>query len=317
MLDIAVETENQEKHVRPSEEDLTGLVRRIGADGDHFLVLQRIPDLPSVFAQVWHDAGGDYQVEHRAGAPELHFGTRLDDPERVAGVLAAWARGEAGWDAGPTWQNMGFPAAPAVPELPGEVREEIEGRVRSLLVCGYDDRARLTRIAQEEVFSPDEHPVSREQAEALVDRLWLERVEEMAGWEGTTDPERLTAAFAGLDAAGIVAREHFTCCRSCGTAEIGAEEGADRARGFVFFHTQCTEGAADGGPLYLLYGRFDHSPETTAGTTAETAAGTTAAAIGEEVAAALRGRGLSVEWDGDPGQAIQVTGLDWRRRLTG
>ncbi|MEU2235281.1 DUF6891 domain-containing protein [Streptomyces vietnamensis] len=301
MLDIAVQTENWEKHVRPSEEDLTGLVRRIGAEGDRFLVLQRIPDLPDVFAQVWHDAGGDFQLEHRAGAPELHFGTRLDAPERVAEVLAAWARGEAAWDTGLSWENMGFPAAPAVPELPGEVREEIENRVRSMLLCGYDDRARLTRSAQEDVFSPDEHPVSREQAAALVDRLWLERVEEMAGWEGTTDPERITAAFAELDAAGIVAREHFTCCRSCGTAEIGAEDGA---RGFVYFHTQCTEGAANGGPLHLLYGGFDDSAETTA-------------AVGEEVAAALRGQGLEVQWDGDPGQAILVTGLDWRRRLIG
>ncbi|MFF9847556.1 DUF6891 domain-containing protein [Streptomyces litmocidini] len=304
MLDITVETENGEKHVRPSEEDLTGLIRRIGAEGDRFLVLQRIPDLPSVFAQVWHASGGPFQLEHRTGAPERHFETRLDTPERVAAVLAAWARGESDRYTGPTWRNMGFPAAPAVPELPGEIREEIEGRVRSLLVCGYDGRARLTRVAQEEVFSPDEHPVSREQAEALVDRLWLERVEEMAGWEGTTDPERVTAAFAELDAAGIVAREHFTCCRSCGTTEIGAEDGADRARGFVFFHSQCTEGAANGGPLHLLYGGFDHSAETTA-------------AVGEEVTAALRRQGLSVRWDGDPGQAILVTGLDWRRRLTG
>ncbi|WP_426403434.1 DUF6891 domain-containing protein [Streptomyces sp. R-07] len=179
--------------------------------------------------------------------------------------------------------------------------EDLTGLVRRI---GYGDRAQLTRVAQEEVFSPAEHLVSREQVEALVDRLWLERVEEMAGWEGVTDPERVTAAFAELDAAGIVARENFTCCRSCGTAEIGAEDGADGARGFVFFPTQCTEGAAAGGPLHLLYGGFDDSAGATA-------------AVGEEVAAALRGQGLSVRWDGDPGQAILVTGLDWRRRLTG
>ncbi|GAA3057235.1 hypothetical protein GCM10017562_22600 [Streptomyces roseofulvus] len=98
------------------------------------------------------------------------------------------------------------------------------------------------------LVSGDDRPVGREQAEALVDRLWLERVAESAGWEGVTDPERLTAAFAGLERAGIVAREHFTCCRTCGTAEIGAEEGADEARGFVYFHRQCTETAADGDP---------------------------------------------------------------------
>jgi len=304
MLDITVQTENWQRHVRPSEEDLAALVRRIGADGDHFLILQRIPDLPDVYAQVWHESGGAYQLEHRAGAPERHVGTEVGDPGRVAGALAAWARGEDGWDAGLDWKNLGFPPAPEVPELPREIREQLEERVREQIRCGYHGRERLTRIAKEEVFSPEEYAVSTEQAEALVDRLWLERVEEMAGWEGTTDPERITAAFTALDAAGIVARENFTCCRNCGMTEIGAEEGAEQARGFVFFHSQCTEGAAGGGPLYLLYGGFDGSAETTA-------------AVGAEVAEALRAQGLTVAWDGDPGQAILVTELDWRRRLVG
>ena len=50
MLEIVVKTENQQRHVRVSAEELAGLVRRIGDDGDKFLVLQRIPDLPDVYA---------------------------------------------------------------------------------------------------------------------------------------------------------------------------------------------------------------------------------------------------------------------------
>ena len=42
-----------------------------------------------------------------------------------------------------------------------------------------------------------------------MDRLWGERLAEQAGWEGETDPERLTRAFAALDAAGITARENL------------------------------------------------------------------------------------------------------------
>jgi hypothetical protein len=137
----------------------------------------------------------------------------------------------------------------------------------------------------------------------LADRLWLERVAEQASWRGETDPERLTRAFTALAAAGITAREHFTCCRSCGQAEIGSEGGPD-ARGFVYFHTQCTDSAAAGHGLTLLYGGFDGSPDTTA-------------AIGREVVAALGAVGLPTEWDEDPGRAITVTPLDWRRRLVG
>ncbi|MFB7222839.1 DUF6891 domain-containing protein [Streptomyces sp. NPDC056227] len=43
----------------------------------------------------------------------------------------------------------------------------------------------------------------------------------------------------------------------------------------------------------------------------------TTVAIGREVAAALGAAGLTVKWDGSPGQAIEVTDLDRRRRLVG
>jgi hypothetical protein len=53
-----------------------------------------------------------------------------------------------------------------------------------------------------------------------------------------------------------------------------------------------------------LYGGFDGSPETTA-------------SVGRAAVAALEQSGLSVEWDGDPGQAITVAPLNWRKRLVG
>lgn len=81
--------------------------------------------------------------------------------------------------------------------------------------------------------------------------------------------------------------------------EIGGEGGHD-TRGFVSFHSQCTDSAAAGHGLTLLYGGFDGSSETTA-------------SIGHEVVAALAAVGLHTEWDQDPGRAIAVppwTGAD-------
>jgi hypothetical protein len=179
----------------------------------------------------------------------------------------------------------------------------LEKRLRAVLVAGYASRAELAELAEEYLVSKDRRPVSREQAEALADRLWLERVTEQAAWQGETDPERLTRAFTALQEAGITSRENFTCCRSCGQSEIGGEGGPD-ARGYVYFHTQCTDSAAAGNGLMLLYGGFDGSPETTA-------------AIGHEVVAALAAVGLHTEWDRDPGRTITVTPLDWCRRLVG
>ncbi|MEU8433802.1 hypothetical protein AB0F18_12910 [Streptomyces sp. NPDC029216] len=305
MLEIVVQTENWERHVRVSAEELAGLVRRIGAEGDRFLVVQRIPDLPDVFAQVWHKTGGDYTVEYRDGAADRHFGATADGPEAASAALAGWARQEAGWDAGLVWSLLDMGPAREVPplDLDEEERAELEERVREVLVGGYASRAKLAELAEDYLVSGDRRPVSREQAEALADRMWLERVAEQSAWQGETDPERLTRAFTALHEAGITARENFTCCRSCGQSEIGGEGGPD-ARGFVYFHTQCTDSAAVGHGLTLLYGGFDGSSETTT-------------AIGHEVVAALAAVGLRSEWDQDPARAITVTPLDWRRRLVG
>ncbi|UUU21489.1 DUF6891 domain-containing protein [Streptomyces sp. DSM 40750] len=303
-LAVKVETENWEKHARISAERLRELVCRIGDEGDRFLVVQRIPDVPDVFVQVWHERGsGEYQLEYREGRDRF-FGAVLTDPERVAAAMTGWARRTAGWETGIDWTPVEHDAPEEVPELPDEVREQVEERVRELLRCGYDDRARLSEAAEEYLVDGDDRPVSPAQARQLVDRLWVERLAEQETWEGVTDPERITRAFESLQTAhGITARENFTCCRNCGTTEIGAE-GSSAARGFVFFHSQCTEGAAAGHGLMLLYGGFDESADTTV-------------AVGQQVVAALAAEGLSTEWDGDPTRAITVTPLNWRKRLVG
>ncbi|MFE7855417.1 DUF6891 domain-containing protein [Streptomyces sp. NPDC057403] len=305
MLEIVVKTENWERHVRVSAEELGRLVRRIGSEGDQFLVVKRIPDLPDVFAQVWHQTGGDYTLEYRDGAAARHFQVMVDEPEAVIAAITGWARQESGWDGGLDWSLLDMGPARELPplDLGEDEREELEKRVREVLVGGYASRAELAELAEEYLVTNDRRPVSREQAQSLADRLWLERVAEQAEWQGETDPERLTRAFTALQAAGITARENFTCCRSCGQSEIGGESEPE-ARGFVYFHTQCTDSAAAGHGLTLLYGGFDGSSETTA-------------AIGHEVVTALEAVGLHTDWDHDPGRAITVTPLDWRRRLVG
>ncbi|MFD8418774.1 DUF6891 domain-containing protein [Streptomyces sp. NPDC059466] len=305
MLEIVVRTENGERHVRVSAGELAGLVRRIGGEGDRFLVAHRIPDLPDVFAQVWHEAGGDYTLEHRDGVAARHFQVRVDGAEAVVEAMTGWARQGSGWSAGPDWSLLDMGPTPEVPSLDldeGE-REELEKRVREVLVGGYADRAELAELAEEYLVTAERRPVSREQARALADRLWLERVAEQAGWQGETDPERLTRAFSALREAGVTARENFTCCRSCGHSEIGGEGRAD-ARGFVYFHSQCTDSAVAGHGLTLLYGGFDGLSETTA-------------AIGHEIVAALEAAGLQTDGDRDPDRAITLTPLEWRRRLVG
>ncbi|WP_033214820.1 DUF6891 domain-containing protein [Kitasatospora phosalacinea] len=303
MLEITVRDESGRVGVRVSEDELRASVRDVGQRKGSFLVLQRVPDLPDTYAQACPEDGA-WTVEYRDGAQSRHFGARVGEPERVAELLTGWARGDADWAAGEEWERIDFgpDPEPAPLELSAEDERILVAEVRRLLVGGYTTLARAAEAARECLVRDGHRPVGAEQAKQLVDRMWLERVAEQRGWVGETDPERLSRAFAALEESGITARENFTCCRTCGNSEIGAEDPG--ARGFVYFHSQCTDGVAGGGDLWLLYGGFDGSERTTA-------------AVGREVVAALAGAGLTAVWSGEPGDAIRVTGLDWRRRLVG
>lgn len=136
--------------------------------------------------------------------------------------------------------------------------------------------------------------------ETIADEEFAAHLAAQETWAEVTDGDRLTRAFRDLDVAGVVAREHFSCCRSCGVAEIGAE---GKGRGYTFYHWQDAQTAARGAGLYLAYGP---GADGTA----------TAGEIGRLVVEALRGNGLDAEWDGDPGTRVLVP-LIWRRRRLG
>ncbi|WP_380280781.1 hypothetical protein [Kitasatospora purpeofusca] len=106
MLEITVRTEDDASHPRVSAEALAELVRRIGERKDRFLVVERMPDEPDVYVQVWHEEGGEYTLEHRDGGPDKHFQALLDGPEPVITAMTAWARREPGWGEGLEWEAL-------------------------------------------------------------------------------------------------------------------------------------------------------------------------------------------------------------------
>jgi hypothetical protein len=128
-------------------------------------------------------------------------------------------------------------------------------------------------------------------------------------WHVPTDCDRLDRAFAAIGRRGIVARQHFGCCQSCGHArlqdELAREHGA--VRGYAFFHAQDTAAAASGGGLYLSFGAV-----MPPGTPEDDRDGA-AVQVGREIVALLTAAGLPVEWDGQLETRIRVP-LAWRRR---
>jgi hypothetical protein len=128
---------------------------------------------------------------------------------------------------------------------------------------------------------------------------------EQAGWDGPTDCDPLDEAFASLNRQGIVARQDFSCCNTCGFAEIWDEVEEEERRqavaGFVFYHLQCTERAIESGQLLLAYGCLEDDPAALE-------------RVAKKIVGELRGVGLNASWQGTAAHPIVVDGLAWRRR---
>ena len=158
---------------------------------------------------------------------------------------------------------------------------------------------------------------------AAVDAMIEEHRLEASTWPAETDNDRLDRAFAQLDASGVIARQDFACCQSCGQAEIWDEVDEPAAwRGYVFFHQQDTERAVEGDGLYLGFGTSKHGIKTSIlgllRPRARPASPSGAdEAIGREIVAALAASGLRARWDGSVATRILVEPFHWRRRSPG
>ncbi|HEU4968451.1 DUF6891 domain-containing protein [Sphingomonas sp.] len=145
----------------------------------------------------------------------------------------------------------------------------------------------------------------RKEAQRLLRDALAEHSMAQRNWPDRTDCDRLDDAFAALEADGIISRQNFTCCGTCGSAEIwdemkAIEEAGGAVRGYAFYHMQDTESAAEGHGLYLNYGACEEGEHA-------------ALAIARDIVAHLEDHGLDCHWNGEWGKRIAVA-LDWKRR---
>lgn len=192
------------------------------------------------------------------------------------------------------------------PDLPADVVTRVEEYARGVVHGGFTERDEAVEQVTDHFEEEDVTPGT---ARVVVERVWRERVAEQDGWPETTDVDRLLAVFDALDRDGIVARADFTCCQTCGHAEIG-DEAAGSARGYVFFHRQDTEGAVEGGGVWLAFGSLGEPADH--GATDHAAADE---AVAREVVTALTAGGLPVEWNGSVRTRIKAGPMAWQKRL--
>lgn len=191
-------------------------------------------------------------------------------------------------------------------DLDAQDLEDLRDFIRIQVAAGY---APIAIVVEEAVdaFSDTSLPPAavRRAAWSLAQEAVAAHHAEQAAWPEVTDCDRLDAAFATLEASGIVARQHFSCCGTCGATQIIDEmdrvaKDGKPVRGYTFFHVQDTEHAVEGDGLYLSYGSADQDKQA-------------AVAIGHEVVAALRQHGLQPNWNGRHANRIGLP-IVWQRR---
>ncbi|MFC6147152.1 DUF6891 domain-containing protein [Corynebacterium nasicanis] len=194
-----------------------------------------------------------------------------------------------------------------------ETREFLEDHFWSLLVRGESDAAAYLDAVEDE--APD---VDEDEAAAYVDSLIAWRRAQLADL-GARPTSRLTEAFAELATIGVIAREDFSCCGTCGHAEIGEElDVQPGARGFVYYHEQDTERLVADRATYIGYGVFLGAylseEEWEALSEAEQSATyerLTVALMRDEVIPLLRRHGIGVEWNEELSTRILLTDVDF------
>jgi hypothetical protein len=198
--------------------------------------------------------------------------------------------------------------------LPDDSAADVLDRVRLAVAGGYDRADAIVEGLVELVeYDPATEAgvaANREgvvaQIQQMVDRCVAEHEAAESAFPSSTDCDRLTAAFAHLEANGVLAREDVGYTQGDLRDEMWElvdQAGAEgrHPRGWVAFHRQDVERVVDSGVLYVSFASVS---DDDAGFRA----------IGAEAAAELAGVGLTVDWNGDPNRRVEVIGMQWQKR---
>ncbi len=144
-------------------------------------------------------------------------------------------------------------SVPADWKLSDDDREYLTDQTWQLVLRATDDVEEYLELFEEEL---DTAGVSEETATEFFESVIDQRRTQQASW-GDLPKSRLSEAFDELATIGVVAREDFTCCGTCGSSEIFDERDDSREwRGYIFYHSQDTDGIFDRRETYVGYGAF-------------------------------------------------------------
>jgi hypothetical protein len=213
------------------------------------------------------------------------------------------------------WPYNEKPAGFTLPDfgLTAEQNQELTETIWAALVTGEDDAEDFADA------EGDDWPLTPEQLTEAFAFAHAARVSQQEQWTPAQTQTNLDLAFDDLNNAGILARQNFTCCGNCGSAEIGDEQDDSRHwNGYVFFHQQDTQTLVDSGSVYLSYGVFQPENFDEAAydllpkkEQEEIYLAGVLDLVNSQVIPRLTARGLTVEWNGKHSTRILVKGAQW------
>ncbi|MFT4187067.1 MAG: hypothetical protein QM621_00635 [Aeromicrobium sp.] len=206
-------------------------------------------------------------------------------------------------------------------DLSPEVEELLRRRAWEQIVRGDLDVDGFIELIADEL--PERLDLDADEAEAIVgqgeeifDAALTARRAQQAQWSDAETATTLTRAFEALAEIGVVARENFTCCGTCGSTEIWDEVDDSRTwRGYVFYHMQDTDSLIETGETYIGYGAFPTTKKPLFQSKARHYESTVVDLMTNEVIPLLERHGVTVEWDGQLSRRILLKNVDYYAKV--
>jgi len=186
-----------------------------------------------------------------------------------------------------------------------ELLRELEASIITQVRSGYSSRGQVLETVREEYLNDSAFTpwLTEDRVRQMIDQAITQQLQAQRTWPRHTDCDALDAAFAVLEREGIVARQDYSCCQTCGHNNIQRELAQNSGvRGYVFFHHHDTEMALAGHGLMLSYSAMrDNEREQVQ--------------VGQRIVFALRDAGLETAWSGNPYERIYIRHFNWQRRF--
>jgi hypothetical protein len=194
-----------------------------------------------------------------------------------------------------------------------ELREEVHDVVRMLLTTGFVQTDQIRPTAASMLAGVADDATIAQLVDVSFSRASRAHLESMKSWPAVTDCDRLDTAFDELDNLGIMVRHDWTCCSNCAVAALhqALENTPSNASnvpfiGYVYYHQQDSQRAADGGGLLLGYGTLQPTED-------QTNYQRLSVQVARQACDVLKKHNLQINWDGTIERRLEVQ-LNWQRR---